>query len=270
MEPIVPAGVLANGAVGREEGAAKPPKLVDSYGLLLVVILLQFVLIPFLDDNKWGATVQGVVMAGVLLLALRISHVSPRTHRIALAMVVVAVLSLAGNAAAGVSDSGAFSSLLLGVLVIITPVVILRRIFSHLVISGQTVLGAICAYLLFGMAFAFAYHGMWALDHDAFKGDLGPSPQFGLLYFSYVTLATLGYGDIVPVGQMARSFAMIEALVGQIFLVTLVAALVGNLGRVRRQTGRLLATTEEKAVAEVEREDAASGVPPEELPEAGT
>jgi len=85
-----------------------------------------------------------------------------------------------------------------------------------------------------------------------------------------ITLTTVGYGDIVPVGQMARSFAMIEALVGQIFLVTLVAALVGNLGRVRRQTGRLLATTEEKAVAEVEREDAASGVPPEELPEAGT
>ena len=173
--------------------------------------------------------------------------------------IALAVIGLAGNAAADVSDTGAFSSVLLGVLVIITPAVILRRIFSHLVISGQTVLGAICAYLLLGMAFAFAYHALWALDPDTFKGDLGPSPQFGLLYFSYVTLATLGYGDVVPVGQLARSFAMIEALVGQIFLVTLVAALVGNLGRVRRQTGRLLARTEEEAVEEVEQEDAPDG-----------
>lgn len=270
MQPIVPVGVVANGAVGREEDAAKPPKLVDSYGLLLVVILAQFVVIPFLDDNKWGSAVQGLIMAAVLLLALRISHVSVRTHRIALAMVAVALVGLVGNAVAGVSDTGAFSSIMLGILVIITPVVILRRIFSHLVISGQTVLGAICAYLLLGMAFAFAYHAMWALDHDAFNGNLGPSPQFGLLYFSYVTLATLGYGDIVPVGQLARSFAMIESLVGQIFLVTLVAALVGNLGRVRRQTGRLLATTEEKAVEEVERTEAADGgVPPDEIGAAG-
>lgn len=262
--------MLANGAVGREQEPEKAPKLVDSYGLLLVVILAQFVLIPFLDDNKWGSAIQGVIMAGVLLLALRISHVSVRTHRIAVAMVVLALLSLVGNTAADVSDSGAFSSVLLGVLVIITPVVILRRIFSHLVISGQTVLGAICAYLLFGMAFAFAYHAFWAIDPEAFNGNLGPSPQFGLLYFSYVTLATLGYGDITPVGQLARSFAMIESLVGQIFLVTLVAALVGNLGRVRRQTGRLLATSEEKAVEEVERTEAADGgVPPDEIGAAG-
>ena len=262
--------MLANGAVGREQETVKAPKLVDSYGLLLIVILAQFILIPFLDDNKWGSAVQGVIMAGVLLLALRISHVSVRTHRIALAMVVLALVSLFGNTAAEVSDSGAFSSVLLGILVIITPVVILRRIFSHLVISGQTVLGAICAYLLLGMAFAFAYHAQWALDQDAFNGNLGPSPQFGLLYFSYVTLATLGYGDITPVGQLARSFAMIESLVGQIFLVTLVAALVGNLGRVRRQTGRLLATTEEKAIEEVERTEATDGgVPPETIQGAG-
>ena len=257
--------------MGRDRDPTKPPRLVDSYGLLLVVILAQFILIPFLDDNKWGSTVQGVLMAMVLLLALRISHVTPRTHRIALAMVALAVAGLAGNTVAGVNDSEAFSSVLLGVLVIVTPVVILRRIFQHLVISGQTVLGAICAYLLFGMAFAFIYHAMWDLDASTFKGDLGASPQFGLLYFSYVTLATLGYGDIVPVGQLARSFAMIESLVGQIFLVTLVAALVGNLGRVRRNTGRLLSTTEEKAVEEVERTEAADGgVPPEEIGDART
>ena len=261
--------MLANGAVARARDPEQPPKLVDSYGLLLVVILLQFLLIPLLDNTRWGSIIQGVVMAGVLLLALRISHVHRRTHQIALVMVALAVASLTGNAAAGLEDGTAFSSILLGVLAVITPAVILKRIFEHPVISGQTVLGAICAYLLLGMACAFAFHGMWALDNDAFKGDLGSSPQFGLLYFSYVTLATLGYGDIVPVSQLPRALAMVEALVGQIFLVTLVAALVGNLGRVRRRTGRLLAGSEEAAIEQEEAEAAAAaeagGPPPDEV-----
>lgn len=249
-------------------GVSKTRKLADSYGLLLVVILLQFLLIPFLDETRWGSVVQGGMMALVLLLALRISEAHVRTRRIATVMVIIALCSLSGDAAGNVSDSAVFSSILLGTLVLFTPLVILRRIFQHPVISGQTVLGAICAYLLLGMACAFAFHAMWAIDNDAFKGNLGESPQFGLLYFSYVTLATLGYGDIVPVGQVARSVAMVEALMGQIFLVTLVAALVGNLGRVRRKTGRLLAGSEEEAVEAVVEEETVGGggVPPDEVP----
>ena len=256
-------GVPPSVSVGR---ASKTQHLADSYGLLLVVILLQFLLIPFLDESRWGSVVQGAMMSLVLLLALRISEVSARTRHVAAAMVLVALLSLTGNAAANVDDVEVISSALLGVLVIFTPVVILRRIFQHPVISGQTVLGAICAYLLLGMAAAFAFHGIWALDNSAFKGDLGASPQFGLLYFSYVTLATLGYGDIVPVGQVARSVAMVEALMGQIFLVTLVAALVGNLGRVRRKTGRLLASTEETAVEAVVEEETEGELSPPDAP----
>lgn len=238
---------------------SKTRQLADSYGLLLVVILLQFLLIPFLDETRWGSLVQGGLMALVLLLALRISEAHVRTRRIATVMVIVALCSLGGDAAGDLSDSAVFSSILLGTLVLFTPLVILRRIFQHPVISGQTVLGAICAYLLLGMACAFAFHAMWAMDNEAFSGNLGESPQFGLLYFSYVTLATLGYGDIVPVGQVARSVAMVEALMGQIFLVTLVAALVGNLGRVRRKTGRLLAGSEEAAVEAVEAEEVVGG-----------
>ena len=245
---------------------SKTRQLADSYGLLLVVILLQFLLIPFLDESRWGSVVQGGMMALVLLLALRISEVSAHWRHIALAMVVLAILSLTGNAAADVTDAAVFSSALLGALVLITPAVILRRIFQHPVISGQTVLGAICAYLLLGMACAFAFHGMWALDNSTFSGNLGESPQFGLLYFSYVTLATLGYGDIVPVGQVARSVAMVEALMGQIFLVTLVAALVGNLGRVRRRTGRLLASTEETVMEAVVEEAAEGELSPPDAP----
>lgn len=208
-------------------------RLADSYGLLLVVIVLQIAMLPLLDDTKWGAVVQGVLMGVMLLLALHIS----RAHRAAMvaasAIVGGALVAIAIDAATESSATNGLPSFLLGLLLVSCPIVILRRIFQHPRINGQTVLGAICVYLLLGLMFGFFFHALWAVDQEAFGGNLGPSPQAGLGYFSYVTLATLGYGDIVPVNQWARSLAVVEALMGQIFLVTLVAALVGNLGRER-------------------------------------
>ena len=208
-------------------------RLTDSYGLLLAILLTQFLLMPLLDETQWGSVLQGALMGVMLLLALRISEAHHRVRRIAQTMVAISLVALAVDAATNASAANGISSLLLGALVVACPLVILRRIFRHPVINGQTVLGAICVYLLLGLTFAFLYHGIWAIDHTNYGGNLGPSPQAGLGYFSYVTLATLGYGDIVPVSQWTRTTAMLEALIGQIFLVTLVAALVGNLGRVR-------------------------------------
>ncbi len=208
-------------------------RLVDSYGLLLGVILLQIVMLPLLDETRWGPVVQAALMGVMLLLALHISQAHATATRIAWCMVALSVLLIAGDAATQTTATTGLPSLLLGALLVACPLVILRRIFQHPRINGQTVLGAICVYLLLGLTFGFFFHGLWSIDPGAFKGNLGPSAQAGLGYFSYVTLATLGYGDIVPVGQWARSLAVLEALIGQIFLVTLVAALVGNLGRER-------------------------------------
>lgn len=217
-------------AVGRLRDAER---LADSYGLLLGVILLQILMLPLLDGTRWGVVLQGVLMAVMLMLALHISRAHHAAMRLAWVMVSVSLLIIVVDAATQSTATQGLPSILLGLLLVACPAVILRRIFQHPTINGQTVLGAICVYLLLGLMFAFFYHGVWALDHGAFSGDLGSSAQAGLGYFSYVTLATLGYGDIVPVSQWARSLAVVEALVGQIFLVTLVAALVGNLGRER-------------------------------------
>lgn len=208
-------------------------KTADSYGLLLIVIVLQFVLMPLLDGWRWGPTVQTLLLGTMLLLAARTSRVHPRFLHVAQGMVAVAVVLVTVDAMGGENPNDLIS-FLLGALVVVTPFIILRRILRHPVIDGQTVLGAICTYLLIGLTFAFVYHALYTLDPDAFKGDLGESALAGLAYFSFVTLATLGYGDIVPVTEFARMTAALEALLGQIFLVTLVAALVGNLGRERR------------------------------------
>lgn len=208
-------------------------RLADSYGLLLAIILLQILLLPLLDETRWGAFLQGALMGVMLLLALRISKAHRTAMRVAWAMVTASLVIIAADAATQTTATNGMPSLMLGALLVACPAVILRRIFDHPRINGQTVLGAICVYLLLGLTFGFFFHGLWAIDHRAFSGNLGPSAQAGLGYFSYVTLATLGYGDILPVSQWARSLAVLEALIGQIFLVTLVAALVGNLGRER-------------------------------------
>jgi hypothetical protein len=218
--------------VGRLRDAER---LADSYGLLLGVILLQILMLPLLDDTRWGVVLQAALMGVMLLLALHISKAHRTAMRVAWVVVVTALVLVTVDALAENTATNGLPSLLLGLLLLACPVAILRRIFAHPRINGQTVLGAICVYLLLGLTFTFLFHGVWAIDQDAFSGNLGPSAQAGLGYFSYVTLATLGYGDIVPVNQLARSLAVIEALMGQIFLVTLVAALVGNLGRERRR-----------------------------------
>ena len=205
----------------------------DSYGLLLVAILLQFLLMPLLDGPRWGAVIQTVLISATLLLAARTSRAHRHFMRAAQVMVVISITLSVLDAAIGEDPNDAIS-FLLGLLVVATPFVILRRIAQHPVIDVQTVLGAICTYLLIGMTFTFLYHAIYSLNPDAYAGDLGSSALAGLAYFSFVTLATLGYGDITPVTEFARMAAVLEALTGQIFLVTLVAALVGNLGRQRR------------------------------------
>ena len=206
----------------------------DSYGLLLGAILLQFFLMPLLDGLRWGPSIQAVLMGAVLLLAAHTSRVHQRFLRVAQVIVVLSVGAAVVDAAFGEQPTDAIS-FLLGLLVVATPFIILRRIAQHPVIDVQTVLGAICTYLLIGMTFTFLFHAIYSLDPEAYQGDLGSSALAGLAYFSFVTLATLGYGDITPVTEFARMTAVLEALTGQIFLVTLVAALVGNLGRERRR-----------------------------------
>ena len=88
--------------------------------------------------------------------------------------------------------------------------------------------GAISVYLLMGICFSHLYALIFALDPEAFRGIAeGAATGTQFVYFSFVTLTTLGYGDITPVSSWGGSFAMLEALLGQIYLTVLVARLVG-------------------------------------------
>ncbi len=87
-------------------------------------------------------------------------------------------------------------------------------------------LGALSAYLLLGMAFAFAYRCLGAFQRGPFFGPAGDGTLSQDLFFSFVTLTTTGYGNLVPAGNPGQSLAVLEALLGQLFLVTAVAKIV--------------------------------------------
>ena len=110
--------------------------------------------------------------------------------------------------------------------------VLLVQLFRTTEVDADMLVGSFCIYLLLGMIFAFAYLFLDATG-DAFRyiseaehGE-GKSAFRDLMYYSYVTLTTLGYGDIVPISAPAKALAVFEAVCGQFYLAVLVARLLG-------------------------------------------
>jgi Ion channel len=96
--------------------------------------------------------------------------------------------------------------------------------------------GVLCVYLLLGTVFAFLYGLAAEVDDGGFFATGAPENQADFLYFSFSTLTTTGYGDLTAATGLGRSLSITEALLGQIYLVTVVALIVGNLGRSRSVT----------------------------------
>ena len=133
-------------------------------------------------------------------------------------------------------------ALLSALLVGLAPVAIAWSIVRRRHIDVQTVLGALCIYVLLGMFWAFAFAAIGAFGSDPFFAQEASPTSASYLYFAYVTLTTVGYGDLTASGNLGRALAVLDALLGQIYLVTVVALLVSQLGR----TSRHAATSEHR------------------------
>ena len=206
----------------------------DRYGALLLLIVVTIVASVVLRANAAEQLVAIALVGLMLVFALHTSQ-APRSLRLA-AFAVVPVLVVATAVAQATSDAGeirAGIAVAVTLVLIIVLVAIVRRLGTHLTISWNTILGALCIYLLFGMVFGSAYSVAGHLqDGELFVQQQG-FDTVDTIYFSLVTLTTVGYGDLTMRSDVNRIIAAIEALFGQIYLVTMVALLVGNLGRQR-------------------------------------
>jgi voltage-gated potassium channel Kch len=111
------------------------------------------------------------------------------------------------------------------------PVAIINSLARRRVIDLRTVLGAICVYVLIGMMWSFAFASAGTLDSAPFFAQQSHATVADYLYFSFVTLTTTGYGDLTAAHGLGRAMAVLEALIGQLYLVTVIALLVSNIGR---------------------------------------
>ncbi len=208
----------------------------DRYGVLLLLIVATIVLSVVLRENEWERFVS-IVMVGVMLLfALRTSHASKRLQRVAIAVVPVLLLATAAAAARG-RDAEVIRvviSLVMTVLLLAVLLAIVRRLSTHLTISWNTILGALCVYLLFGLLFSAAYSVAGHLQDNLLFVQQRGFNSTDTLYFSLITLTTVGYGDLTMRSDVTRIMSAMEAMLGQIYLIIAVGLLIGNLGRRRR------------------------------------
>jgi hypothetical protein len=204
-----------------------------AYGIVLALIVVQFIFASVSSTAPWTATViillQGVTLAIALATSAR-QDVRFGARAVLVVAVVVAVVQVQLHQGSSVSGGVAFFSALLNVSI---AVVVAFGVARQNEVNTASVCGAIGIYLLIGMLYVFLFFGVQAVDGTDFfaQGVSGTRSLF--LYFSYTTLATLGYGDYTPGTQVGRTLAVTEALFGQLYLVTIVAVLVSSFGRKR-------------------------------------
>jgi len=114
-------------------------------------------------------------------------------------------------------------------------VAIVKRLATHPVINLNTFYGAVCVYLLIAMFFATAFALISALSGHPFFAQINAAQTIDYLYFSFTTITTVGYGDLTAAGGVGRMTAVLEAVFGQLYLITVVALVVQNLGQERRE-----------------------------------
>jgi voltage-gated potassium channel len=217
------------GALGRRK------RFADSYGLVLVLLVVSYFCDAALGDYTWGRVIVVFVLAAATWLALRASQVQRRPMRVAQALIpllcVVAIASLLiGQDNVAHAVTGAISL----VLVVVAPVAIIWHLSRRMALSVETFLGAVCVYLLIAQLFATLFAVTAAVSGHAFFVQTSDPSAIDYIYFSFVTITTVGYGDFTSALGVGKMMAMTEAVFGQLYLITVVSLVVQNLGA-RRQ-----------------------------------
>ncbi|MFI6763688.1 ion channel [Micromonospora sp. NPDC050417] len=202
----------------------------DRYGSVLLLLLASFVLSAFLPQGRIQILPLVLYLAALTLALGRAHPLGMGSRRFWWAISVPSAAAVAVNITVHHRAASGVVSLWLAVILALTIVVVVRQILAHQVVTMQTIFGALSAYLLIGFLFAALFSAVGHLQTAPLFSDGRPATGATIQYFSFVTMTTVGYGDFAADGEPARTLAVLDALTGQIFLITLVARLVSLFG----------------------------------------
>jgi Ion channel len=208
--------------------------------LLLTATVLSLAVQGIVKPSAAQQVAVTALAGATLLLAFRAASISPRRVRIVATVAAAALaVSLVKATAGGVGDGAArvMNAALLALGPPAVAVAVVRDLRSSGQVRVEAVIGVLSLYMLIGMAFGFVYGAIDRLGGDPFFGTGGSATVAHCLYFSFTTLATVGYGDFVARTDLGHTLAVLEALIGQIYLVTVVSVVVSNLGHPARRRG---------------------------------
>jgi hypothetical protein len=212
----------------------------ERYGLLLIATAAAFVVQGVATPGPWEAVVVSALLGATLMIALWAADAKPGVSRVA-AVIAVAVVAFSIVEAVAGDAEGAAPRLANLLLVTLAPpavvVGVARGLRAHGGVTVEAVLGVLCLYILLGMMYALGYGAIDRIAHDFFANGVKATPSL-CLYFSFTTLTTVGYGDVTAATNLGHTLSVSEALLGQIYLVTVVSVIVSRVRAPRWQPTR--------------------------------
>ncbi|MFB2933787.1 ion channel [Aerosakkonemataceae cyanobacterium BLCC-F154] len=208
----------------------------NKYNRLLFVQILFFLGFPFIQANPIVNFVFTVlfflIFLGTLILTIAELEESRKIFRWYLILAFLSfIFEVVGSLDLIIKSENILSFIISNLIFLFFLAVsiwlIIREIFPSHNVNGDTIKGGVCIYLLLGLFWYNIYEIIYILNSNSFKGIVSSNSQADLLYFSYTTLTTVGYGDITPVVNFARIFANLESVVGIMYPAIYISRLVG-------------------------------------------
>jgi hypothetical protein len=212
-------------------------KASKSYALVLAMIVASFIFAAVAPDANWSASTLLLIETATLVIALWTAGLAATDSKISLALIALSALTALALVVWGGSTLTGIVGLLSAATTLTIGGAIAIGALDQNEVNRQVVTGAVCIYVLLGFFFLYVYGALAALGHGYLFAQGTDGTRSIRLYFSYVTLATVGYGDYTMAGNLGRTLAVLEALMGQLYLVTILALLVSQMRPKRRLDG---------------------------------
>ncbi len=200
--------------------------------LLFVFLLATLILFPYAEASHFGSYAFRVIGSFAILVSVYAANLHRSLLILAIALAIPALFERIVLPKVNSHSFYIFNILLTLVFDVVIVVVIFRHVLAAQQPTSETIFGALCLYLLVGFSFASVYGLVAAFQANAFYLDphtnFHNSPdRFDLIYYSFCTMTSLGAAGITPVSPQARSFSILESILGILYLAVLITGLIG-------------------------------------------